>query len=209
MEIAHIGLDVPENFPDVVIDKITTDIQSSGLKVKVNKHKTSVMAAALDWVLPTAIAAYVFKPYFESFLQEAGKDHYKMLKSWLKKFANDGRAIKVYRITASQSTQKNIDNDDQSRSVSILLQTKNGKIIKLLFNDSMTQEDWNNAIEQLLDFALEHYEKFPNDRLSSVLEELETERSAWVYAIIDKTSKQLQFYNDSDLIKLHREQSEK
>ncbi len=208
-EVIHIGLDFPENFLDIAIYKVTEDIQASGLKLKVHKHPRLVALAALDWVVPTVIAAYVFKPYFESFLEEAGKDHYKILKAWLKKFAENGRLIAVHRISAMQSTEKNVSDDNQSKSVSLLIQTKNGKIIKLLFDNDLTKEDWDSAIDQLLDFAIDNYEKFPNDKLSQVLKELEPEHYLKVYAIVDKSSKQLLFYDNKGLMRLHKEQSDK
>ena len=203
-EINHIGIEVPESMPDFASDKIVSGLQATGLNIKVLKRPELGAMNALEWIIPTAIAIYIFKSYFDGFLKEAGKDHYTILKTWLKKFADNGRLIKVHTIYATQSSSKRPNNNTQSKSVSLLLQTKNGKIIKLLFDNDLTKEDWDNAIDQLLNFAIENYEKYPNDNLTKELERLDPDTRQKIYAIIDKDTKKLLFYGDRDLIHLHR-----
>lgn len=207
-QIVHIGLEFPDNIPDIVIDKVTEDLKTSGLLLKVRKNESVRMYAALEWVIPTMFGAYILKPYFESFLQEAGKDHYKVLKEWLKKFTDSGRATKVHHITASQSTKKNIGKDNQSKSVSLLLQTKNGKFIKLLFDNDLAKEDWDNAIDQLLNFAIENYEKYPNDKLTSEIQLFDNDSNHRIYAIIERKSKKIIFYSEKDLFHLQNKLNE-
>lgn len=201
-EIIHIGIEVPESMPDIFLDKVSEDLNADGLKLKIIKMPELSAMAAMEWIIPTAIAAYIFKSYFDGFLKEAGKDHYTILRNWIKKFADTGRLIKVHTIYASQSTRKQPANNTQSKSMSLLLQTKNGKIIKLLFDNDLEKEDWDNAIDQLLDFAINNYEKYPNDILTKEIEQCETGTGHKVYAIIDKESKKLIFYSDKDLLRL-------
>ena len=201
-EINHIGIEVPESMPDLFLDKVVEDLNADGLKLKVVKRPEFGAMAAMEWIIPTAIAAYVFKSYFDGFLKEAGKDHYTILRKWIKRFADNGRHIKVQTIYASQSTNKEPSNNTQSKSVSLLLQTKNGKIIKLLFDNDLNKEDWDNAIDQLLDFAIDNYEKYPNDILTKELGKFELDTRHKIYAIIDKKSKKLIFYDDKDLLRL-------
>jgi hypothetical protein len=188
-EINHIGIEVPESMPEIFLDNIVADLNTDGLN-------------ALEWIIPTVIATYIFKSYFDGFLKEAGKDHYTALRNWLKKFAESGRLINVQTIYASQSTNKQPNKNTQSKSVSLLLQTKNGKIIKLLFDNDLAKEDWDNAIDQLLDFAIDNYENHPNDILTKRIEKLELNTRHRIYAVIDKESKELIFYGDRDLMKL-------
>lgn len=201
-EINHIGIEVPESMADFASDKIIADLKTDGLNIKILKRPEGGTWAALEWIIPTAIAAYVFKSYFDGFLKEAGKDHYITLKNWLKNFTNNGRLLKVQTIYDSQSTNKRPNDNNQSKSVSLLLQTKNGKIIKLLFDNDLAKEDWDNAIDQLLDFAIENYEKYPNDNLTKELERFDSDTRQRIYAIIDKDNKKLLFYDDKTLIHL-------
>ena len=201
-EINHIGIEVPESMPDIFLDKVIEDLNADGLKLKVLRRSELGVMAAMEWIIPTAIAAYIFKSYFDGFLKEAGKDHYTILRNWMKKFADTGRLIKVHTIYAPLSTSKQPTNNTQSKSISLLLQTKNDKIIKLLFDNDLKKEDWDNAIDQLLDFAIDNYEKYPNDNLTKEIEQCEPGTGHLVYAIIDKESKKLIFYSDKDLLRL-------
>ncbi len=204
-EIGHIGLEVPEDMPDMFLNSILLDLNTEGLKFQVRKRPELGATAALEWILPTAIITYIFKSYFDGFLTEAGKDHYIILKKWLKIVANNGRLVKITTVYATQSLDKQPSNNTQSKSFSILLQTKNNKIIKLLFDDDLEKEDWDNAIDQLLDFAIEHYEKIPNDNLTKELERFVQNKRSTVYAVIDKKSKKLRFYDERELIQLQRQ----
>jgi hypothetical protein len=75
----HIGFsyqeDIPKQFMSDLIDTISVD----GLFLKSESHKPNIFAT-MEWAIPTMIIAYIAKPYFESFLKEAGKDHYQLLK---------------------------------------------------------------------------------------------------------------------------------
>jgi hypothetical protein len=191
----HIGIEVPESMPDILVDKIVEDLNANGLKLKILKRpEIGAMMNALEWIIPTAIAAFIFKSYFDGFLKEAGKDHYNILRNWLKGFANSGRLIKVHTIYATQSTDKGPKKNSQSKSISLLLQTKDDKIIKLLFDDDLSKEDWDNAIDQLLDFAIENYENQPNDTLTKELKRFDKDTRKIIYSIIDKQTKKLIFY---------------
>ena len=207
--IVHIGIDFPDNAPNTFIEKVTENLTAPGLVIKVNKRPPMGVMASLEWTIPTAIAAYLLKPYFDGFLKEAGKDHYIILKNWCKSFIENGRSIKIHKIIASQSTNKHVGQDIQSRAVSLLLQTKNGKIIKLLFDNDLSKEDWENAIEQFFDFAIDNYDKFPNDKLTHAIIGLEEDTRLNIYAIINRKTKQLQFYDDKGLLRLHNDQKNK
>jgi hypothetical protein len=198
--IDHIELDFPETIPDFIVDKVVEDLKVKGLNIKINKRPALGTMAAIEWVIPTAIAAYIFKSYFDGFLKEAGKDHFNTLKSWLKSFVDKGRLIKTHTVYATKSSNKKAKSNTQSRSVSLLIQTKNEKIIKLLFDNDLNKEDWDNAIDQLLDFAIENYEIFPNDKLSTVINHIDPESKHKIYAIIDKDSKNILFYNERDIV---------
>lgn len=206
-EKVHIGVEFPEVAPDIFIEKVIKDLKVTGLDIGVHKRPELGPMNAIEWVIPTAIAAYLFKSYFDGFLKEAGKDHYNVLRNWLKHFIDTGRAIKVNTIYSSKSPSKKNNNNTQSKSVSLILQTKNDKIIKLLFDEDLVKEDWDNAIDQLLDYAIENYEVYPNDKLTSQTDHICHDMQCYIYAIIDKQSKKLLFYGDRDMAQLHYDKS--
>lgn len=196
----HLIITVPNELPDIDIDSLINDIKSTGVNVGVEKFEFSQPFNALEWAIPTLVVTYLIKPYFDGFLKEMGKDNYLILKDWLKKIANKLRTIKVVTITADGSEGKENKNNTQSKSFSLILQTKNGKNIKLLFDNDLTKEDWDNAIDMLLDYAIEHYENIPNDKLTVELNKIEEKNRNSIFAIIDKQTKELVFYNLKDVL---------
>ena len=162
-EIPDIVLIYPDDCPDEFINDEIKDFTNKKLNLKIEKVEKDAFMA-FEWVVPTAFGVYILKPYFDSFLKEAGKDHYLLLKSGLKKIVEKGKLIKAKMISATQSTKKLSENYNQSLVVSIELQTKNNRHIKLLFDNELEKADWEDAIDQLLDLVIENYESFPTQR---------------------------------------------
>ncbi len=202
-EIPDIILIYPDNCPDEFIDEEIKDFTNEKLNLKIEKVENDAFMA-FEWVLPTAFGVYILKPYFDSFLKEAGKDHYKLLKSGLKKIVEKGKLIKAKMISATQSNEKLSKRYNQSLVVSIELQTKNNRQIKLLFDNELEKSDWEDAIDQLFDLVIENYESFPNDELSvKINERVENNRSI-VYGVINQETKEVEFFDDRKLCEKYK-----
>jgi hypothetical protein len=195
-EITDIVLIYPSDFPDELISEETTELNSCGLNIKVQKVESEPYNA-LEWVLPTAFGAYILKPFFDAFLSEAGKDFYILLKKALKKVAEKGKQFNYRLITASQSTQKLSGNYNQSIAISINIQTKNNRRIKLLFDNNLEKDDWDNAIDQLLEYIIENYEKCPNDRLTKKINSINVIEHKTIYGKINPETKLVEFFDDN------------
>jgi hypothetical protein len=202
-EIPDIVLIYPDDCPDKFIDDEIKGFHTNKLNLKIQKvEKESFMA--FEWVVPTAFGVYILKPYFDSFLKEAGKDHYLLLKSGLKKIVEKGKLIKARFITARESTKKLSQDYNQSIVVSIELQTKNNRHIKLLFDNELDKSDWEDAIDQLLDLVIENYELFPNDKLSKQINDRVENQRHIVYGIINPKTKKVEFYDDRKLCEKYK-----
>ncbi|GAB2526802.1 hypothetical protein [Rufibacter soli] len=193
MEEAHIGIICPDNFPDTILDEIINEIDEPTLKIAVSKVPRTPFAA-IEWTVPTIVIAYLAKPYFEEFLKEAGKDHYHKLSKWLKKIVTNSKNMKVTTITSAGSTHKVDTSYSQSKAISLIIQTKSGKPIKLLFDDNLDKEDWECAVDSMLEFIIDNYEKYPNDELSKRTDDLKPNKP--VYSLINKSTKKLEFFDD-------------
>ncbi|WP_271729206.1 hypothetical protein [Aquimarina algiphila] len=139
-----------------------------------------------------------------TFLKEAGKDHYYLLKKGLKKIVEKGKIIKAHFVAASKSTKKLSESYNQSIVVSIEIQTKNNRHIKLLFDNELDKTDWEDAIDQLLDLVIENYESFPNDKLSQKIDDRIDKERAIVYGIINPITKEVEFFDDRKLCKKYK-----
>ncbi|QBN17262.1 hypothetical protein [Flavobacterium nackdongense] len=198
-DILHLVFTYPGGFPQEIIDDDISEIEVKDLKIQVAKQENETYAA-MEWIVPTFFATYILKPYFESFLQEAGKDHYELLKNACKKMLAKGKATQVQLISANKSTQKLSGKYNQSHAVSILIETKTNRKIKLLFDNNLDLSDWENAFDEFSTFILEHYQNYPNDQLSTFIKDLSPKPYYTIYVKINPTSKKLQFHDDNTLL---------
>lgn len=202
-EIPDIVLIYPDDCPDKFIEDEIKNFNTNNLNLKIQKVEKEPFMA-FEWVIPTAFGAYILKPYFDSFLTEAGKEHYLLLKSGLKKIIEKGKLIKARFITATESTEKLSKNYNQSIVISIELQTKNNRHIKLLFDNDLDKNDWEDAIDQLLDLVIENYESFPNDKLSKKINDRVENNRHIVYGVINPETKKVEFFDDRKLCEKYK-----
>jgi len=203
MEHPHIMMNIPDTFPDAVIEKINSDIKSDKLNIKVFKVPNEPMMA-IELTIPAIIAIFIAQSYFGGFLSEFGKDHYIVLKKWIKKTAVDSRKINVITITASQSTEKIDKGNTQSKAFSLHLQTKDNKRIKLMFDLNLDNEVWEKAVDDMIDLIHENYECYPNDELTKSIAKLNI-HSQNVYAIINPETKKWEYFDHKLLFMRQKE----
>lgn len=189
----------PDTFPQDTIDKDLSEIQINGLDIRIVKRENGAFAA-FEWVVPTAFGVYILKPYFDSFLSEAGKDHYLILKKTLSKLLKRGKQSKEILVAADQSIDKLSKTYSQSLIVSFEFQTIDSRHIKLLFDDNLSFEEWQNGIDQMLELLDNNFSSYPNDTLTLEIVKLNTKQHRIIYAIINLETKQLEFMDDMKMI---------
>lgn len=163
----HIILSIPESTPKTLSEKILEDIDDQNLNIHVEKSSFGQVSASLEWFIPTALGIFLLKPYFESFLKSAGQDHYNILKEWLIKQMQMARLIKVTTITSSTSPNKLLPNNTQSKSASLQFELKTKQKLNLLFDETLSNDEWASAIHKMADRVKNHYDNFPNDELTN------------------------------------------
>lgn len=195
---SHISISCVDIFPDVGLQEIKKNLEKDGLSINLEMRPIS-MYASMEWIIPTAIYVFCAKSYFDAFLKEAGKDHYHILKSGVKKLADKIKEIPMLKVASKDSTEKVNQGYSQSSGFSIIVKTKNNRTLKLLFDNNLTKEDWEDAIDQFFDYVIQNYETAPNDKLTGKMQELKQNEAFWIYAIIDPKTKQLAFHDDMTL----------
>jgi len=195
----HLVVTYPEYFPKEIIENDISELQETGLEILVTEQGNEAYAA-MEWIVPTFFATYILKPYFDSFLQEAGKDHYQLLKDACKNMLAKGKATQAILVPAKESTQKISGKYTQSIAVSILYRSKTDRQIKMLFDNNLDLEDWQNALDEFSEVMLEHYKNFPNDKFSDLIKNLSPKQYYTIYIKIDPTTKILEFHDDHTLM---------
>lgn len=136
-----------------VVSGFEEDIKTPKLNVKVEPVPMMGARAGVEWLLPTAIVAYIAKPYFESFLSEMGKDHYSIAKTALKNLQarimeKFGDRLKFY----STSGKIHPDSAKYSPVFSIEAQSVAGFRFKLLIQTDISSDNFEKAVDAFLPF---------------------------------------------------------
>ncbi|CAD0009696.1 hypothetical protein [Flavobacterium chungangense] len=198
-ENLHLLITYPENFPEELIEKDISELDLKNLNIQIEKQQNDLYSA-MEWMVPTFLATYILKPYFDSFLAEAGKDNYQTLKVFCKKMLAKGKDIEAHLVPATLSTEKLSKTYSQSLAVSILVETKTKRQIKMLFDNNLGLYEWENAMEEFSNLITEHYENYPNDKLSNAIKDLSPKQYYTIYVKINPITKVLEFHDDHTLI---------
>lgn len=193
-DIPHIAIEFPDYFPEDFEEMLTSGIENDLLDLRVLRKEPIVWAAS-EWIVPGLIAVYILKPYFESFLKEAGREHYTLLKSKINDILSKSKKMEVNKITTGGTTQKLNSSNTQSKAISVSIQTKQGIIIKLLYDNNLDIETWQELTNDFLKLVESHYEQNENP-LTNYLKKLDKERDRTIYAIIDPESRKWTLINN-------------
>lgn len=139
-----------------VVAGFEEDIHSAGLKILVEPIPMMGVRAAIEWLMPTAVIAYIAKPYFESFLGEMGKDHYAASKNALAKLRARIMARFGDRLSVLASKGKvSSDSSKFSPVFSLEAETSFGFRVKLLIQTELEAEKLDHALEAFFRFIIE------------------------------------------------------
>jgi hypothetical protein len=164
-----------EYFLDEHVDEIRPkiiELSDKGISVIVKKRE-SLIYASIEWALPTALALYVAKPFFESFLSEAGKDCYGYLKELISQALVNAKRLESNLAIATQpSGPTKVRNNTQSKFISVTIVVQQNVAIKFLFDKKLTTDEWILANEKMLQLVKENYKSYPQDSLTYQIDKL-------------------------------------
>lgn len=166
MENPQIALVYEEDIDKKVFNIFIDTVLNEKLSLKVIPVEKRGPFAGVEWLLPTAIFAYIGKSYFDSFFKEMGKDHYQLLKKgfhslWKKLVSSDSPQLVL--VTGSFSPNKISKDNPYSQYFSITAEAKNNLQFKLLIEQNSTFEIYQKTVNTFLDFL----EQYHNDKLDS------------------------------------------
>lgn len=129
------------------------NIVTEGLDFRIESRPESGPYAGIEWLIPTAVVVYIGKAYFESFLREAGKDHYAILKAAILKLSSKftGKGAPKGHIVFSKGKAES-ETPKYSMFYSIVADLGNGFSVKLLLRSDFDASTCNAAQEAFLQF---------------------------------------------------------
>lgn len=190
----HLGIIFPNYFPENFGEVVTSDFKHEKLNIHIEREEPKVWSS-LEWAIPGLVAVFILKSYFDGFLKEAGKDHYHLLKKGLIKTLKLNKDAKVETLISGESINKLDKENTQSKAISIHIEIKDNRKIRLLFDNEMEIEEWTNGLENFLDRVQNHYIDFPNDELTLKLESFENNYNSEIFAVLNKETKDWEFFD--------------
>lgn len=197
---AHILIDqtVSENKPffDLEIEMLEID----GLNIEINKHPIKVYAS-LEWMIPPIIFAFFAKPYFEGFLNQAGEDHYEVLKRWILKMNSKFRGHFTQTITASESTKKVAkDSKTPNNFFGVYFKTPMGNNLKVFMPNCKNEKKDIEALSYLLDDLRKLYTK-PESKFARKINGLTDKVYEELYAVFNNEKGEWEFFTSLQILK--------
>ena len=169
-----------DKVPSDVLDQICCDVEDEALNFqRQSVPERGIMASGDVW-LATAIVFVLFKPYFDEFLKEAGKDHYVVLKKTLKKawFFLFGQK-KTFQVAMVRS--RGVVETEYSFLFSICAEISNGRQVKLLLREHCSQGEYTASIDAFLDMVQAYHSGTPAGGTEI---DLDTEKDNWGYILV-------------------------
>ena len=159
---SHIALLHHEQVPAGLLDEFSMSVNVDTLKFERISLPEPGPQAGLEWLAFPAIAVYLLRPYFRSFMEEAGKDHYHVLKVaskalWKKLFSKD-QEFRVAIVTAS-----GVKKLEYSMLFAIYAALDDGKLVKLLIREDCSEDEYSASVEAFLDFVESYHSGISDD----------------------------------------------
>lgn len=153
----HIGILHEDKIPSAIFQEFEDSIRAPGLIFECEARPSGMPYAGIEWLMPTAVLAYVAKPYFESFLKEMGKDHYNFLKKGLNKLYERCVGPRAPNMQIIATEGKSIKDRPYSLFFSVVAEAPDGMRLKLLIPRPLEQTEYEVAISKFLDLVQSIY----------------------------------------------------
>lgn len=176
---AHLALIYDERVPSDFLSNLCLDIETKSLDFRRQSLPPRDPQASLDMLALTAIAFFLLKPYFDSFMKEAGKDHYVLLKKTLKKlwgrFFSKDKDFHCVMITSSGEVKL-----EHSLLFSIYAEINNGRKVKFLIHEGCSKDNFAAGIDAFFDLVESYHSDVPYEGIV-----LDDERDYWGVILIE------------------------
>ncbi|WP_292028039.1 hypothetical protein [Brevundimonas sp. UBA2416] len=136
-------------YSDEVCAEFREAVAAEGLDLAFQRLPSTRVWAGLDWLLPTAFMVWVAKPYFDGFLEEAGRDHYVALKKGIKLVAERLSRVTVTKIG---TPGKVAPIQPYSLVFSVWFKRDEESQFKFLIPNSLSPEETETALESFFAF---------------------------------------------------------
>lgn len=158
----HTEIDLEIQFPARLsrepADQFVSEVQHAKLRLAEEEAPICGAGGGPAWLLPTAVVAYVFRPYFKAFLTEAGRSHYQLLSRALARLAQSYlRKSAITLESYSDPSEVPLSSEGISLEFSVVAKTSDDKEIKLLLNPRSSDEQIELIVSKFLAVVERYY----------------------------------------------------
>lgn len=150
-----------------VVQEFKNIVGSGGVNFRLVDSQRNIAMASLEWLMPTAALIYIAKSYFDGFLSEAGKDHYRKLKDGVKFLGEKLKDFEIVKVGGPGNKAR----DKFSYSYSIWFESDSGIRFKCLFPRNLSKEDMDKSIDLFLELIQNYYIGWLDGEFERVLSE--------------------------------------
>ena len=165
----HLILLHEDTIPTEFLADFTDTVRADSFELLVRSRPSGIPFAAIEWLMPTAIVAYLTKPYFESFLKEMGKDHYGLLKKGLQELYARVAGPKAPEMVLISTAGKINKEQLYSLFFSVVVDGPDDHQFKLLIPRHITESEYKLALEAFLQFAAHLYSQGLDKKFAAAL----------------------------------------
>ena len=173
---SHIAIVHDERLPENILDEFCTGVTAESLVIDRIARPAQGPQMGIEWLAFPALALFLLKPYFDSFLNEAGKEHYSILskctKTLWRKFFGENREFRAAIATASGVKQP-----VYSIAFAVYTITEDGRLLKLLIRENCSENEFRESIDAFMDLVNSYHKGILDDELRATLFEEGSEKS--------------------------------
>jgi len=148
----HIAILHVNTVPSAGFEEFRRATSAPGLDVQIVELDPPGPMAGVEWLMPTLVIGFVASSYFGGFFQEAGKDHYLLVKEQFKKLYAQVAGPDAPEIKLIGSAGKVKPVQPYSLYFSLVGQGPNDVSVKLLLKKPLSQLEYDQSVEASLDF---------------------------------------------------------
>ena len=148
-----------EEIPVDFFDEFLAKGKESQIPVDLRSQKNEPMMA-IDWLIPTAVIVYLAKPFIDDILRRASKDFgdyvYPKINNLISTLATKvliGTRNRLKLVTPSGPKPR----EGKSAFFSLTSETSQQMQVKFVFEEGLSERDYEIQVEQALKLLLEHY----------------------------------------------------
>ena len=157
MKKPDVGVIFDNRIPKDFFKEFEEETRTKNFSLILNPREPTGPMACLEWFMVPIIGAFIAKSYFDGFLKEMGKDHYQILKQNLSQLTT--KAMNTPRIepTLLGTDGKLSTNNPFSLAFSILGESGEGFIFKLLIPKATKEIDYGLIASSFMDFLSDYH----------------------------------------------------